>query len=295
MRNALNQMARILADDPETDGSRYPWHRITIEQISRVRNVLEAKYAPATGQKMIAALKGVLRSAWKRNLVSDARYHRLRDIDAIKGDHELPGRRLRAAEISALLGVCRLDVRAIGRRDAAIIALLASAGLRRAELVELHPEGLELNPQEEDDYSAPIGPGVRVIGKGRRKRWLPLRPEVIPILEAWLCLRAGLSDELPLFLGCSTDGGVRAKPMSGQAVLNAIQRRAEKAGLDHVSPHDFRRTFISNLFSAGIDLADVKRLAGHSQLKTTVDYDRRGMRASRVAINRLIPVFDEGE
>lgn len=52
--------------------------------------------------------------------------------------------------------------------------------------------------------------------------------------------------------------------MTSDAVLKILKRRASQAGVDEFSPHDFRRTFCSDLLDAGIDIATVQKLAGHA-------------------------------
>lgn len=60
------------------------------------------------------------------------------------------------------------------------------------------------------------------------------------------------------------------------AVLKILKILALQAGVDKFSPHDFRRTFCSDLLDAGIDIATVQKLAGLASLLTTTKYDRRG-------------------
>jgi len=69
--------------------------------------------------------------------------------------------------------------------------------------------------------------------------------------------------------------------------MTMLLRRAKKAGVATFSPHDFRRTFITELLSAGVDVLTTSRLAGHSDPATTQKYDLRSEDAKRQAVQLL--------
>ncbi len=75
--------------------------------------------------------------------------------------------------------------------------------------------------------------------------------------------------------------------LTDQAVLGIVQRRGAEAGVAHFSPHDLRRTFVSDLLDAGADISTAKKLAEHSSETTTGRYDRRGEEAKRKAARLL--------
>jgi site-specific recombinase XerD len=75
--------------------------------------------------------------------------------------------------------------------------------------------------------------------------------------------------------------------MSDQAVLDIFRQRGEQAQVSAFFPHNFRRTFISNLLDAGADISTVQKLAGHASPVTMARYDRRGEAAKRKAARLL--------
>jgi integrase len=104
-------------------------------------------------------------------------------------------------------------------------------------------------------------------------------------LADWLRVRGAAPGAL--FAPVNKGGAVQPGGISDAAIYDALQKRAEQAGVLHFTPHDLRRTYIGDLLDAGADLATVQRLAGHSQANTTAGYDRRGERAKREAAARL--------
>ena len=77
------------------------------------------------------------------------------------------------------------------------------------------------------------------------------------------------------------------EPMTAQAIHDVIVRWAQQAGVAHVSPHDLRRSFVSDMLDAGVDMATVAAMAGHASVNTTARYDRRGEAAKKRAEGSL--------
>jgi integrase len=123
-------------------------------------------------------------------------------------------------------------------------------------------------------------------GKGRKDRLVYATTGVKLALAAWLAARG--VEPGPLFWPANGRGRpLVARRMSDPAVRLLLQRRAKQARVRAFTPHDLRRSFISDLLDAGADMATVQRLAGHANVQTTSKYDRRGEQAKQRAAELL--------
>jgi integrase len=122
-------------------------------------------------------------------------------------------------------------------------------------------------------------------GKGRKDRLTHLPDGGVAPLLAWLELR-GMAPG-PLFVPVRKNGVLVIRGMTDQAILYILRKRAEQGNVAPFTPHDMRRTFISDLLDAGADISTVQHLAGHSNVQTTARYDRRGEATRRKAADLL--------
>jgi integrase/recombinase XerD len=274
MRQALDAIASLLTNG-ECDLDTLNWASLRYQHTSAVQAALLEKRSPATVKKMMCALKRVLREARKLELMDAQNYAAAVDLPSIKSSKKLRGRALSHQEIIALMDVCTNDPTPQGTRDAALIAILRGAGLRRAEVVKL----------ELKDFNARTSAVEVRGGKGDKDRLVYLPDEAIAVVEDWLTLRGRRPGALlcPIRKG----GEIEYRKMTPFAVLLILQKRAQEAGVDSFSPHDFRRTFCSDLLDAGVDIVTVQKLAGHASPVTTSKYDRRGEEVKRRAVQSL--------
>ena len=143
-------------------------------------------------------------------------------------------------------------------RDRAIMELLYSSGLRLAEVC-----GLDIGHLDLKDRS------VRVLGKGRKERAVPVGRVALEVLARWLAARQQWTspDERALFVGRS--GGRLGRRM----VEKRVAYWARRQGLpQHVYPHLFRHSFASHLLESGAELRGVQELLGHADIATTQIY-----------------------
>lgn len=288
MRRYLNQIVALLHPDlpanltnlPEDLHLKVDWSVLRYAHIITLRSRLTQRYAPATVNAMLSALRGVLRTAWNMGLIPAEEYQRAVNVSGVEATRVPSGRDLTYREIRALLETCRVDTpdRQVAGdiRDAALIALLYATGMRRAEVAALSFA----------DYERATGRIVIQHGKGDRAREVFVRNRPQALLHAWLALR-GLHDGA-LFHGIRKNGAILTdRGMTAQAIYNTIKKRGVQAGIRDFSPHDLRRTFVGDALDAGVDLATVSDIVGHASTETTRRYDRRSTRAKEKAANLM--------
>jgi integrase/recombinase XerC len=177
------------------------------------------------------------------------------DVQAPKAGRRLPDT-VDADQMSRLLDA-HVDG-SLDQRDKAMVELFYSSGLRLAELV-----GLDLLDLDMADRT------VRVLGKGRKERIVPVGRQALAALQAWLKIRGEFApiDELALFV--SRDG----RRLSPRAVQSRVKRWAQMQGTGvHLHPHLFRHSFASHLLESSQDLRGVQELLGRANLGTTQIY-----------------------
>ena len=171
--------------------------------------------------------------------------------------------------------------RAVALRDAAVLELLYSSGLRVSELVALDRGGID-----------PGGRTVRVRGKGDKERVVPVGVPALVAVEAWeaegrpvLAARGrGSSSGRALFLG------VRGGRLGDRAVRTLVDRYAARAGISrHISPHTLRHSAATHLVEGGADLRSVQDFLGHSSLATTQIYTHVSAERLRSTVDQAHP------
>ncbi len=152
-------------------------------------------------------------------------------------------------------------------RDHCIVELLYGCGLRVSELVGLDETGSETARGWVDDADAT----VHVLGKGGKRRSVPVGGAALSALKAWRAQRPALAatDEPALFVSR------RGSRLTASQVRTRLKSLAVQAGLPtHVHPHMLRHSFASHLLQSSGDLRAVQELLGHANITTTQVYTR---------------------
>lgn len=259
-KQALEVVAGLLTGSP--DVLTCNWAGVNFQRTQAIRARLANRYAAATANRILSALRGTLKAAFLLGQTSAEDYQRAIMVKNVTGSTLPAGRELSGGELQALMSECEDDKTPAGARDAAIIALMYSCGLRRAEVVALDFE----------DYDSQTGL-LRVLGKRNKERTAYLVNGAARAMSDWLAVRG--SESGALFWPINKGGRPANRRMTNQAIYNLLAKRGESAGVKDFSPHDMRRTFVSDLLEAGADIATVAKMAGHASVNTTARYDRR--------------------
>ena len=141
-------------------------------------------------------------------------------------------------------------------RDMALLGVMYGCGLRVSEAVGLNLTDLSVEAAE-----------LRVLGKGRKERIVPVPDGVLRLLRAWLASREPAADEQAIFLNRF------GRRLSARSVQRMLKQRALSVGADiSVTPHRLRHAFATQLLSGGVDLRAIQELLGHASLTTTERY-----------------------
>ena len=270
MLGALNTIADLVSSG-QADAHSLDWSALRFQHTTAIRSALAERYKPATVNKMLSALRQVLKRAWRLGQMTQEEYARAADLDGIKGSTVPAGRAISDGEKRALMAECGNDPTPAGARDAAIIAIWIATGLRRAEMI-----GLDLA-----DYDAEAGE-LLVHGKRHKDRLVPVVNGAAEALADWLSVRG--DDRGPLFVPIRKGGHMQhGNRLTTEALWHMLKRRATGAGIASLSPHDMRRTVATELWERGANPVAIQKLLGHASLQTTARYDRSGEKAKRKA------------
>jgi integrase/recombinase XerC len=158
-------------------------------------------------------------------------------------------------------------------RDSAIVELLYSSGLRLSELL-----GIDIYPVNSKEYSSAgwldlKNAEVMVLGKGKKRRTVPVGSAAIAALEKWLEISATYRQPIENLAYAGLFINRQGKRLSARTVQKHLARLAITAGLPtHVHPHMLRHSFASHVLQSSGDLRAVQEMLGHASIASTQIY-----------------------
>ena len=176
-------------------------------------------------------------------------------------------------ETKALLAVPDATTRK-GRRDQALLSLLYDSGARVQELADLRVGDLRLDSPAQ----------VRLTGKGRKTRSVPLMDKTVALLRQYLHeqrLDNPSGYEHPLFFNA------QKKKLTRQGIAYVLKKYADACGITEISPHRLRHTKAMHLTEADINPIFIRDFLGHTDLKVTEVYSKTSVKMKRAALEKM--------
>lgn len=276
----------IFGFSDDKSAKKYNWklfnHQFVIKKIAE----LEAKGLTYRSiNSYLSILKGVAKQCWYLGKITAVSYMHINHIPNRKGSREVAGRKLENSEVEELFSVCANDAnKTRGLRSAAMLSLGIFMGLRREEIAKL----------KRDDLDFESGT-CKVTGKGNKQVTIPIASLAVPYIKLWYkeCNLQGVYGRY-VFGSIHSSGKIlNLSGIRGEAVMYSYKQVVSKSGVKNkTTPHDMRRTLITNLLDQNISPRVVQAIARHSKVDTTLGYDRGDMRASmQQAINVISNIY----
>ena len=267
-RRDLDQFAEWVGRRGLTDAARLD--RTTLRRF--VAFLGERRYARRSIARKVSAVRSMLAWAVTHDLIES---NPADDVQVPKLDRPLP-KVMRPKDVARLCELPPTD-QPTGQRDRAILELLYGSGLRVAELCSL----------DVDDADTRAG-RVRVTGKGRKERQVPLSRPAAGAIETYVSEARGalLRDETPADSRHALFLNARGRRLGPRSVRSMLTRYLSAEGAAPVGPHALRHSFATHLLDGGADLRAVQELLGHESLATTQIY-------THVSTERLKKVYEQ--
>lgn len=258
--NYLLDITSFLAFSKDHSGELVSLENLSIFPLRHFRSFLAYRVSQNTSavsnKRAVSALKNFYRFLEKHSSAHNAHLY---ELTSPKAEKKLPKplSQNKITELSSLGDLYHKQQKWVQYRDEALIMLLYGCGLRISEALNLNIK--DLNPY-----------GLRVRGKRKKERILPMIPLVYQKLEAYLEARPlHPAAEAPLFVGTK---GARLNPRT-------FQKNMEKMRLAYglpatATPHSLRHSFASHLLAGGADLRSIQELLGHDSLASTQVYTK---------------------
>lgn len=230
--------------------------------VLRFRLYLESLgLAAGTVNQRLAAVRRLAYDAADSGLLSPELAAGIRRVKGVKQLGSRLGNWLSSDQAKLLLENAEgEDLRSI--RDLAMMAVLLGCGLRRAELSALEVEDMEVR---QGHWAI-----VDLIGKGRRVRTVPMPTWVKEAVDRWII--AAKVSRGRIFRAVSRHGTPWGKGISENVIWYVVRRCAERTQLEHLAPHDLRRTCAKLCHTAGGEIDQIQFLLGHASVLTTERY-----------------------
>jgi len=213
------------------------------------------------------------------------------ELESPKKEQNLP-KALLQKQIDSLLAIAHKDGTFEGIRNAAMLEILYSTGMRVSELMQLKMPSLQKNLSDDPNLFATI-----IIGKGNRERIIILSEKAMKSLQNFLDVRSeSLRKTYSDYIFPSFTKTGKATHLTRQRFFQIIKSLALKAGLDikTISPHKIRHSFATHLLANGADLRIVQEMLGHADISSTQIYTKVLPEKAKELVQKSHPLAKNG-
>lgn len=256
-KNDLSQMMGYFEEEANQKGSMPSWLNVDRQSIIRyLMSLRQKEYAATTRARKLATARSFFKFLTSEGVLKEAPTHNLESLGV---GRSLP-KPISINQVRALLEQPTKDTTPESRRDEAMLQLLYATGMRVSELMSLNVEDINL-----------VDGDVRAFGKGHRERLIPVHPQAVKVIKAYLRdARPKLAlnkDEKAIFLNR------RGERLTRQGFWQILKQYAKAAGItSRVTPHTLRHSFATHMLGGGADLRTIQELLGHANIATTQIY-----------------------
>lgn len=248
MERALDAVVKLLNYDYMDE---FYWTELARHHVQALMRAMQSQHkSPATRALYLSAIKGVMKEAWLAEIILVDQYQRINEIKRPRGARKSAGKALDLDDVSKAITACDDNSKA-GTRDK--LALLLGVGLRRFECAHLQLNDVYFQHDK-----------ITVIAKGDKEITKPVDDAVMSSILDWLFIRGEWKS--PLFCG------IRKGKLSDSSIYLVCRKRGIEVDVDDLKPHNLRRTYVTELFKAGVELETICDMLGLASMDTTRTY-----------------------
>lgn len=252
-------------------------HTLTRQDVIAFRAYLAGRYPPVTANRIFSVARRLIDEQVKNGILVDNPF---KTVKGFKVANETTHTVLKSNQARALLAaIDRSSAR--GKRDYALLMLLLRTGIRRSECAALTIGDIQM--QE--------GHHVAIIqhGKGNKRRTVKLPVDVFRAIQMYLesTCRAGAAPTSPLFTGFVKGGRPTVQGISDKLIERVVKQYATMIGVDTLTPHGLRASFITLALENKATLHQVQYAAGHADPRTTERYHARKLNLDDNAVDYI--------
>ena len=275
-QNGLEAFGRYLASVGK-DPLRLKWSDFSADLVRAfLKHLIDSGQSMSTRNARLNAVKSYVRHSAENDLALASAWSAVSGVKSKRVAVE-KGRWLTQEQASLLLK--QTDRSRIGVRDHCILHFLLSTGLRLEEMTSLRVSSLHLSG----------GPYVHVLGKGGKKRLVPLPDGIVDELKQYIGRFHGSGRDGPLFYCKAHSTVTTMSPDNVQRIVDkyATLARAEDTSFPKISPHILRHTYAALLNRKGVTINEISLLLGHSSPLTTEIYAETDVKMIEEAVKKI--------